>query len=169
MITFTDYFQPQRENINSLLLTVGKEPNTTYYRHRRGEYDLSEEELKEWYQTSFVFFPLYTTEKSDEVVIPNTFQRLHRKYHKQGAITDSYKDGRNELEDEERASLLLDLEEYIIEWIENKFHDFAVAINHLKNSPVFACIHDDLVVMKNLLNHYNAIKKSVENSLILTT
>ena len=162
MITFSDHFSPQREKISDLLLIEGEEPKTTYYCHKDTNYPWTKEELEDWYNISFRSFPLYTSEKSDEVVIPNTFLRTYRKYHKMEPIKDTQQELRKEVDGMDRASLLLDLEEFIGEWTTNIYHDFAQAINALKNGPVFACIHDDLIVMKNLLKFYKEVRKSNE-------
>lgn len=77
--------------------------------------------------------------------IPNSFLRTYRKYHKMEPIKETQKEHRKEVEGMDRASLLLDLEEFIGEWTENIFHDFAEAVNALKNGPVFACVHENLL------------------------
>jgi hypothetical protein len=166
MITFSDHFYPQREIINNLLLVEGEEPKTTYYYQKETDYPWDKEELEKWHDVSFKSFPLYTSGKSDEVIIKNTFLSTYRKYHKMEPLKYTQKELRKEVDGMERASLLLDLEEFIVEWIDNLFHDFAYAINALKNSPVFACIHDDLIVMKNLLKFYTDVRKSEDVQLI---
>ncbi|HVW94382.1 MAG TPA: hypothetical protein VHA56_00270 [Mucilaginibacter sp.] len=160
MITFSDHFRPQQETISHLLLVEGKQPKTTYYCHKQTDYPWDKEELDKWYRVNFKSFPLYTSEQSNEVVIPNTFQRTYRKYHGNEAIKDTQKELRKEVDGMERDGLLLDLEEYIGEWIDNIYHDFAEAINALKAGPVFACIHDDLIVMKNLLKFYQEVRQN---------
>lgn len=160
MITFSDHFRSQREIISNLLLIEGEEPKTTYYWQKDTDYPWTKEELDEWYNISFRSFPLYTSEKSDEVIIHNTFLRTYRTYHKMDPLKGTQRELRKEVDGMERASLLLDLEEFIGERIENIFHDFAQAIKALKDGPVFACIHDDLIVMKNLLKFYKNVRKS---------
>jgi hypothetical protein len=162
MITFTDHFEPQRAVIKNLLLTEGEEPKTTYYCHKDIDYPWDKEELDKWYDVSFRSFPLYTSGKSDEVVIPNTFLQTYRKYHKMELLKDTQKERRKEVDGMDRISLLLDLEEFITERIDNTFHDFALAIESLKKGPVFACVHDELIVMKNLLDFYTDVRKSDE-------
>jgi hypothetical protein len=160
MITFPDHFRPQRTIISNLLLIEGEQPKTTYYCQRDMNYPWSKEELDEWYTVNFNSFPLYTSNKSDEVVIHNIFKHTYRKYHGEEVIKDTQKELRKEMDGLERDELLLDLDEYILEWIHNIFHNFAQAISILEKSPVFAYIHDDLVIMKNLLKFYNDIRKT---------
>jgi hypothetical protein len=160
MITFSDHFRPQRDIISNLLLIEGEEPKTTYYCQKNIDYPWTKEELEDWYNISFRSFPLFTSEKSDEVIIHNTFLRTYRKYHKMDPLKDTQKELRKEVDGMERAGLLLDLEEFIGERIENIFHDFVQAMLILKNGPVFACIHDDLIIMKNLLVFYKEVRKS---------
>ena len=166
MITFTDHFNPQRETIKNLLLTAGKEPKTTYYCHRHTDYDLTQEELERWYDISFRSFPVYTAEKSAEVAIPNTFLHTYRKYHRSKPFKETLTERRQEVDGIDRAGLLLDLEEFIWERIDNTFHEFAYAIRMLKEGPVFACVHDDLIIMKNLLKFYTDIRVSADIQLV---
>ncbi|GAA4100570.1 hypothetical protein [Mucilaginibacter panaciglaebae] len=165
MITSTDHFKPQRDIIADLLLTEGQQPRTTYFCHKNHLYKPTKEELSDWYINNFASFPLYTSEKNDGVAISNSFQRKYRKYHELEELNDTQTEHRKELDGLERDSILLDLGEYIDEWIDNIFLDFAKAITALKNGPVFACINDDLIIMKNLVNFYIDIRKEEDTQL----
>lgn len=166
MITSINHFQPQLNCISALLLSENKKPKTTYYSHRHIDYSWPKEELNDWYNANFKSFPLHTSAKSNEVIIHSTFSNAYRKYHGQTAIKDTENNLLNELEGDDRDGLLLSLEEFINEWLLNIFNDFAKAIFRVKNEPVFACVYDDLIVMKNLVNFYSAIRKSDDIQLI---
>jgi hypothetical protein len=160
MITSSSHFKPQRERINNLLLTDGEQPRTTYFFHKGPGYPYTKEELKAWYINNFSTFPLHTSEKVDTFSISNRFQEAYRKYHELDPVKETQTVLRKELEGLDRDSLLLDLEEYVIEWIDNMYLDFGQMMEFTKKDPTFACITDDLIIMKNLLKFYMEVRKT---------
>lgn len=166
MITDTYHFKKQSDNISDFLLTVGKQPKTIYVKGGLSDYSMSREGLDEWYRACFKAFPLNKTYISDEVSVDSSFRHYFLQYHKSEDFNEESGRSSTIVEDLERDSLLIDLEEYISEWIENLFHDFAELVGNLKSSPVFACINDDLIIMKNLLKFYKDIRQSEEQQLL---
>jgi hypothetical protein len=157
MITHTESFQKHLNVISLLLMTVDKQPTTTYIT-TRSDYKMSSKELNEWYTLNFKSLPLYTSYKTDEVTIHSSFLHRYRQYHGNDDFVDTPGERIRELDELERDSVLLDVGEYIDEWIHNVFYDFGSIIKKLRKGPVFACIPDDLLVLKNLLKFYKQIR-----------
>lgn len=160
MIIHTDSFQKHLNLISLFLMTVNKQPATTYITSSLSYYKLSKKDLNDWYSENFESLPLYTSDKSDEVTIVSSFTHYHRQYHGNDDFTDTRGERIRELEDLERDSILLDLDEYINEWIDNIFYGFARIIKKLRKEPVFACIPNDLLVIKNLLKFYKEVREA---------
>lgn len=161
MILSASHFQPQKDAIKDLLLTENEKPRITYFRHKN-DYPFTKEELKEWYARNLAAFPLYTQQQGDGVSITNRFRNYYCKYHDLELIKETQTELRKELDGDERDEILLDIDEYIDEWIHNIYIDFAQAIAMAKREPAFACISDDLTVMKNLLMFYSSIRKDAD-------
>jgi hypothetical protein len=167
MITYTDHFREKLDNISSLLLTEDSKPKTIYVKSGLADQTMSREGLDEWYGKCLKSFPLYTDYISQDVSIHSSFRHYFNQYHK----SEDFKEAACKpcsvvVEDLERDGLLLDLEEYIQEWLQNLFWDFAELMESLKAGPVFACIKDDLIIMKNLLKFYQDIRQSDEQQLV---
>ncbi|SDO36377.1 hypothetical protein SAMN05421820_11421 [Pedobacter steynii] len=160
MITHTDSFQKHLNIISLLLMTVDKQPATTYITSSLSDYKLSKKDLNDWYAENFESLPLYTSDKSDEVTILSSFMHYYRQYHGNEDFIDTLGERIRELEDLERDSILLDIDEYINEWIDNVFYGFARIIKKLRKEPVFACIPNDLLVIKNLLKFYKEVREA---------
>lgn len=160
MITHTDSFQKHLNSISLLLMTVDKQPTTTYITTSLSDYKMSKKDLKDWYDVNFKSLPLYTSDKSDEVTMQSSFLHYYRQYHGNDDFTDTRAERIRELDDLERDSILIDIDEYINEWIDNVFYDFAYIIKKLRKEPVFACVPDDLLVIKNLLKFYKEVREA---------
>lgn len=165
MIISVSHFEPQFQAINSLLLTENEQPQTTFFRHKNEDYPFTPEELNEWYLNNLGSFPLQTQAAGDTVSIDNRFGNYYRKYHKMDSVVEMQTELRKELDGMDRDGVLLDVEEYIREWVNNIFIDFAQAMALVKKEPAFGCVHDDLIVMKNLLTYYVSIRNSKNEQL----
>ena len=162
MITHTDAFKNHIDSISDLLLIDGQQPKTTYIVQRSRDYKMSREDLDKWYTLNFNSFPLHTTHKSDEVTMHSSFRHYFLQYHKSEDFNDDIGERIREVDGLDRDSLLLDLDGYIREWIENLFYDFAKLMVYLKAGPVFACITNDIIILKNLVKFYTDVRKSKE-------
>ena len=159
MITFTDYFEPQISQIEGILLCESQ-PKTTYIKDSLSSYKLSKDELRNWYKVNFKSFPLYTSHQSREITISADFLHTHRHYHDEDDFKEDGNEKRTEMDGENRDWVLLEICDFIKEWVDNIFHDFAEAIAELKSGPVFACITNDLHVLKNLVAFYQKVRES---------
>lgn len=160
MTTHTDSFLRHLSHISLLLMSLDEQPTTIYITTRSSDYKMSSKDLNDWYAVNFRALPLYTSDKTDEVTIHSSFLHNYRKYHGNDDFTDTAGERIRELDELERDCVLLDICEYIDEWIRNVFCDFVGIIKDLRQGPVFACIPDDLLVIKNLLKFYRQVRAS---------
>ncbi|HTN19698.1 MAG TPA: hypothetical protein VL125_04450 [Pelobium sp.] len=164
MITSIDSFKNQISKINSILFS--EETKVNYISHLPTENDWAKEELEKWYSSNFKSFPLFTTGKCDEIVIPSTFMDNYGFYHKNSLFGIKQEKGTWVLSGKNRDSLLLDLEEFIHVWTENIYHDFMELMESIKKEPAFAGINDEIIIMKNLIKFYKDVKESKDLQLI---
>lgn len=164
MITSVDAFQNQTSKINSTLFS--DETKVTYISHFPTKNDWAKEELEKWYKSNFQSFPLFTTGKCDEIVIPSTFMDNYGFYHKNNSFGIKQEKGTFLLSGETRDSLLFDLEEFIQLWTQNIYYDFIDSMEDIKKEPAFSGIKDEIIIMKNLIKFYMDIKQSKDLQLV---